>query len=362
MRRLESVLTTDTLSLLDTQGYVVVDDAFPSHVAQGLRSEILSCYTAGAMSSNSTAFVSPPSASTSSPSSHGSVPHITRLISKPNIHEAEVLPGLLSTPSLPLPLLSAFSSHLLPYLDSLLCSRLPHLLLFPGLSSLKLQVNAGRGCFPFHYDSPGNLADTRRLTLLLYLNPAYLPSHGGHLLLRPFLGRPVSVHPTFNRLLLFRSDRMLHRVTVSGAQRCCLTVWLHGRSVDVGVGGEKGEGWMHAGVQRGLSKCVYEEEWRESYREAHGGEGGERLSNSVAEDVRRMMEQEGVRRLVELMKDVKREQDAKGIKHVGCGEGDVKGGPDEEEEVERAGDEVREKEVLAVREVATEEMGFLDFL
>ena len=155
---------------------------------------------------------------------------------------------------------------------------------------------------------------------------------------------------------------MLHRVTPSTQQRCCLTLWLHGRSVDAAVEGE-GEGWMgHAGVQRALSKCVYEEEWRASYREAHGGEGGERLSDSVAEDVRRMMEQEGVRRLVELMRDVKREQDAKGVRHVGCGEGNVTGGPDEDEEMEGGGPEVGEKGAVAVREVAAEEMGFLDFL
>ena len=253
-RRLAALLSPSTASLLDSQGYAVIDAAFPAHIAHGLHSEILSCYDHGLMSSNQTAYVQP----SSSPSSS---PHIARLYSKPNIYEAEVLPPLLSHPTLPLPLLSAFTSDLIPHLDALLSSLFPSLLLYSGHSSLKLQLNSGGGCFPFHLDSPGDTKDTRRLTLLLYLNPTYTPADGGALLLQPFLARPVAVQPLFNRMVVFYSHRLLHRVLPATRRRCCLTVWLHGRSRD--EKGEEGDWLMDEGVQRALSKAVYEEEWRE---------------------------------------------------------------------------------------------------
>ena len=401
--RLTALLTPSTLSHLDSQGYVVIDNAFPTHIAHGLRNEILACYDAGCMDSNHTAYVeatclpSTSSPSSPSPTPAPASPRITHLYSKPHIYEAEVLPSLLSHPSLPpsspLPLLSSFTSHLLPHLDANLAPLLPRLLLYSGHSSLKLQLNTGLGSFPYHFDSPGNRTDTRRLTLLLYLNPHHLPSHGGHLLLQPFLGAPIAVQPTFNRLLIFRSDQMLHRVTAAqGMRRCCLTVWMHGRGCDEGVTrgeGEEGEGegqeeeggedgggmvgWLrHRGVQRALSKCVYEEEWRASYLEAHGADGGQRLADSLAEDVRRMMAQPGVRQVVEMMKGIKREHDQRPVRQIGEGQGDVQGGDLDdhveggEGEGERKGKsgergEGEEREVV-VRDVNPDELGFLDFL
>ena len=353
-RRLASLLTPATVSLLDSQGYAVIDEAFPSHIAHGLHSEILSCYDAGLMSSNHTAYVEA--------SSDPAAPHISRLYSKPHIYEAEALPPLLTHPTLALPLLSSFTSDLIPHLDEVFASLLPSLLLYSGHSSLKIQLNSGGGCFPFHLDSPGDLKDTRRLTLLLYLNPDYTPSDGGSLLLQPFLAPPVSVHPVFNRCVLFYSHRLLHRVLPAKRRRCCLTVWLHGRSRD--RKGEEGEWLLDEGVQRALSKCLYEAEWRDSYREAHDGEGGERLAGSLSEDVRRMMGDERVSRVVELMRDVKRSIDRQQRRELGQGQGDVTGEKEEtgeDEETAEGGGEVREVDVR-MKEVTTEELGFLDFL
>ena len=381
-RRLASLLTPSTLSLLDAQGYLVIDHAFPTRIAHTLRNEILTCYDAGVMSSNHTAYVeaaaqprSPTSPSSPSPATF---PQITRLYSKPHIYEAEVLPSLLSHPSLPfpLPLLSSFTSSLIPFLDAHLSPLLPHLLLYPGHSSLKLQLNTGHGSFPFHYDSPGGRKDTRRLTLLLYLNPQYVREHGGELVLQPMMGRRVEVEPAWNRVVMFRSDRVLHRVMAArGVRRCCATVWLHGRGRDEEGGREEGEGERDRGeegvggwvrrvdVQRALSKCVYEDEWRDSYREAHGDQGGQQLADSLGEDVRRMMRDEGVSRVVELMKGIKREHDAQPARRIGQGQGDVQGGPDEAEEGEEEedGEGGGEKEVV-VRDVHPDELGFLDFL
>ena len=374
-RRLAALLTPSTVALLDSQGYCVIDNAVPSHLAHGLRSEILSCYDAGLMNSNHTAYVAAPplppssphptplSPTSSSPASPLSLPHITHLYSKPNIYEAEILPSLLTSPPHPLPHLTALTTSLLPYLDSLLSSLLPSLLLYSGHSSIKIQLNRG-GSFPFHLDSPGNAKDTRRLTFLLYLNPHYQPSQGGALILQPFLSTPIAIQPLFNRVVLFYSHHMLHRVgpvgEAEGGGRVCLTVWLHGRSVDPPMGEDW---WGHVGVQRGLSKCVYEEEWRGSYREAHGGAGGERLGESLAGDVQRMMGDEGVRGVVEWMKGIKRQCDSQPMRVIGEGEADVTGGQEEDNgEGDEGGErQTGEKEVV-VRDVGVEEMGFLDFL
>ena len=379
-RRLAALLTPSTTSLLESKGFCVIDNALPSHIAHGLRSEILSCYDAGLMNSNHTAYVAAPplptstsshptplSPTTSSPPSP-TLPHITHLYSKPHIYEAEILPALLTSPPLPLPHLTSLTTSLLPYLDSLFASLLPSLHLYSGHSSIKIQHNTG-GSFPFHLDSPGNTKDTRRLTLLLYLNPSYDTSQGGALILQPFLLAPVAIHPLFNRVVLFHSHQMLHRVGVVRGRgkgetkggRVCLTVWMHGRSLDPAVG----EDWLgHVGVQRGLSKCVYEEEWRESYREAHGGVGGQRLGESLAEDVERMMGREGVRGVVEWMKQIKRQHDSQPMQEIGEGQADVTGGEEDNEDGDGGEGQVgegSEKEVV-VRDVAVEEMGFLDFL
>ena len=52
--------------------------------------------------------------------------------------------------------------------------------------------------------------------------------HGGELVLQPFLGLAVTVPPLMDRLVIFRSDRVLHRVLPASAPRYCFTVWLDG--------------------------------------------------------------------------------------------------------------------------------------
>ena len=103
-------------------------------------------------------------------------------------------------------------------------------LLLPGLrlerQAVKLQVNGGGGgCFPLHFDTAQGV-DGRRVTAILYLNPGWAPAHGGQLRLYPFPAAHVDVAPLLDRLVLFSSQRMLHRVLPSGAPRCCATTWL----------------------------------------------------------------------------------------------------------------------------------------
>ena len=96
--------------------------------------------------------------------------------------------------------------------------------------SIKMQFNNGMGgCFPAHYDNPGP-PNTRALTCILYLNPDWRPGHGGELTLYPFLSRTPSrsIAPLHNRLVVFRSNTMLHRVEQCHAPRFCITIWIDG--------------------------------------------------------------------------------------------------------------------------------------
>lgn len=80
--------------------------------------------------------------------------------------------------------------------------------------TLKMQVNEG-GAFPWHYDNPGP-PNMRKLTLCVYLTEDWQPGNGGELQLWPFLSDehrcPISVAPSFNTVVLFLSDLILHRV------------------------------------------------------------------------------------------------------------------------------------------------------
>jgi len=76
----------------------------------------------------------------------------------------------------------------------------------------------GGACFPIHVDSEESV-DGRRLTAILYLNPGWRPEHGGHLRLYPPFAPPVDVEPRHDRLVLFLSNRMLHRYgSVGGSE------------------------------------------------------------------------------------------------------------------------------------------------
>lgn len=96
-----------------------------------------------------------------------------------------------------------------------------------GRRTIKVQVNGGGGaCFPLHFDSDPAL-DGRVATALLYLNPDWAPRDGGELRLLPFPRDPVDVEPVFDRLVVFSSRDMLHRVLPSAALRLCLTLWFY---------------------------------------------------------------------------------------------------------------------------------------
>ncbi|KAK3263650.1 hypothetical protein CYMTET_27559 [Cymbomonas tetramitiformis] len=99
--------------------------------------------------------------------------------------------------------------------------------------ALKLQLNEGRGgSFPLHFDSDREL-DGRQVTAIVYLNDGWTAEAGGQLRLYPFPEPPVTIEPLFDRLVLFSSPNMLHRVLPSATRRLCFTVWLSGQRTTV---------------------------------------------------------------------------------------------------------------------------------
>lgn len=79
-----------------------------------------------------------------------------------------------------------------------------------GAQAIKLQVSRGGGaCFPLHHDAAD---DGRELTVIHYVSERWEQGWGGELKLFP-LGKPaVLVPPKPDRLVVFRSNSMLHRV------------------------------------------------------------------------------------------------------------------------------------------------------
>jgi SM-20-related protein len=98
-----------------------------------------------------------------------------------------------------------------------------------GRFDLQLAWYPGDGAlYARHVDAfPGQ--SNRRVTAIYYLNPDWVPAHGGLLRLYPE-GGPVDVEPTLDRLVVFLSERIEHEVLPSHAPRLALTAWFYGRS------------------------------------------------------------------------------------------------------------------------------------
>lgn len=93
--------------------------------------------------------------------------------------------------------------------------------------SVQLAHFPGQGTrYVRHIDAlPGD--PNRLFTAIVYLNPAWEPGHGGMLRTWPPAG-PMDLAPTWDRLLLFRSDCLPHEVLPTFAPRWAAAAWMRG--------------------------------------------------------------------------------------------------------------------------------------
>jgi len=68
---------------------------------------------------------------------------------------------------------------------------------------------------------------SRRVTAIVYLNPAWTKAHGGHLVAHLPQG-PRRIEPRLDRLVVFLSDRVPHEVEPTHAPRFAATAWYRG--------------------------------------------------------------------------------------------------------------------------------------
>ena len=153
-----------------------------------------------------------------------------------------------------------------------------------GRQTMKVQLNAGGGaCFPYHFDSD-RAVDSRVVTAILYLNPGWAQQDGGQLQLLPCPLAPVEVDPLFDRLVLFSSTDMLHRVLPSQTTRLCLTLWFYANGDDEDASGDDSppaSGQDDAPAMQALrlllrpdfrhlfARYVYAREWALSIEQSH---------------------------------------------------------------------------------------------
>lgn len=82
------------------------------------------------------------------------------------------------------------------------------------------------------FRSDGN----RVLSLACYLNAHWEPAHAGEIQLYPPTGESPKVAPLLGRLVLFRSDSLLHEVLTTAVDRYSITGWLLQQPKDLPFG------------------------------------------------------------------------------------------------------------------------------
>ena len=207
--------------------------------------------------------------------------------------------------------------------------------------TVKLQINTC-GAFPYHFDNPGGARQNRKLTCILYLNEAYEDKCGGEIVLVPFMGPFVTIRPIFNRLVVFQSETVLHRVNKAvhfpGKGRVCLTVWLDGDDSDDDDDEKKRKASnknirndlvqllsspskdlisyirQTPDAQRFLSRWAYRDEYEISLLESHEpGKGLEHMLEAHEDAIRRQrkIKDEELLRVLERVREMRREEKMK---------------------------------------------------
>jgi hypothetical protein len=140
---------------------------------------------------------------------------------------------------------------------------------------------------------------------------------GGELLLQPFLQESICIQPLFDRLVIFKSNIMLHRVEKTYSQRYCCTFWIDGEGTNSPENTELRlaksaiedidntvKMLQKSPLQRSLSRFVYQDEYEESlYDCMEGSEGCDEMIASHIFHVRSIDGNPPLRNLVEALRN-----------------------------------------------------------
>ena len=203
----ERLTSITTQTELQDKGYLILDNALDEQLSASMRQELSDLHDSNMMRPNEVQF-----STTSGPVR----------FEKPNIYEADLHEDkmLAAVPTIGNIFLGDDLSKC--FTDNF------NTLIGQDNKTVKLQVNTGNGgCFPWHYDNPGP-PNNRAITLLIYLNRDWKDGDGGEVYLQPFLSNPIKISPKFNRVVVFLSNRILHKVSPSNAIRYLITLWIDG--------------------------------------------------------------------------------------------------------------------------------------
>lgn len=142
---------------------------------------------------------------------------------------------------------------------------------------IKVQYNDGNGgCFPMHFDTTPQVSQ-RQLTGVVYLNPNWKEEDGGQLRVYPFPYDKVDIAPKMDRMVLFCSHQMLHRVLPSKAPRYCLTLWFYSenpvpfpRKMPLGQYDQVLGFLLQPNNRKIFAKLVFAQDWASSIIESFG--------------------------------------------------------------------------------------------
>lgn len=153
------------------------------------------------------------------------------------------------------------------------------------------------------------------------MNKNWSEEEGGEISLYPFLKESLKVAPKMNRMVIFGSHDVLHRVQRSWGKRYCVTIWIDGpdtntpenfqlklpasalSDIDSTV-----KMLQSSPVQRSLSRAIYQEEYEISLHECMAGaEGRQEMVDAHQAHLEMMYSHPLLEKLITALRDWKDE-------------------------------------------------------
>jgi len=201
---------------LINKGFAIVDNFFGAQLCHLYRSEAENLWKKNLMvASKSTRW-----------------DHLTNSVityDKYNVQSTQLLGGEMYFDA---PRLHEYVFAMVPAIVPIISEVFPEAQLSNNLASNKLAVCLGNGSsYDKHFDNSCS-DDARKLTVLYYLNPSWIPEHGGYFRAYHTKDEYEDIAPVGDRLLVFWSDRLEHSVLESFAPhgesdyRYAFTIWI----------------------------------------------------------------------------------------------------------------------------------------